>query len=68
MGRAGNYAGRVQGRRGKGCRSPGKADTQVFLSGQVDTGVVVGDFFFFFFFNKTADNRFYYRTELVLKI
>ena len=50
MGRAGNYAGRVQGRRGKGCRSPGKADTQVFLSGQVDTGVVVGDFFFFFFF------------------
>ena len=31
-------------------RSPGKADTQVFLSGQVDTGVVVGDFFFFFFF------------------
>ena len=48
----------------------GEADTQVSLSGQVDPGVVVGDFlsFFFFFFKKAADDRFYDRTELVLPI
>lgn len=64
----GTTRGASRGGGGRGVtRSPGKADTQVFLSGQVDTGVVVGDFFFFFF-KKTADNRFYDRTELVLKI
>ena len=40
----------------------GKAETQVFLSGQVDTGG-----HFFFFFKGTTGYRFYYAIETGFK-